>query len=89
MPDDHGGHLIARIFNGSGDSDNLIAMNGNLNQGEFKKLENRWATALNEGKSVKVKITPIYEGNSVRFEIIHKSGNTDWITDNLNNQAGG
>ena len=92
LPDDHGGHLIARIFNGSGDSDNLIAMNGNLNQGEFKKLENRWATALNEGKSVKVKITPIYEGTSVRptsFKIEHNTNSRGWDTEELQNKAGG
>ena len=67
-------------------------MNGNLNQGEYKKLENRWATALNEGKSVKVKITPIYEGNSVRpvkFEIEHKIGNQGWSFQEFDNIAGG
>ena len=43
-------------------------MNGNLNKGEWRKLENSWSSALNAKppKDVKVKITPIYEGNSQR-----------------------
>jgi len=41
--DDDGGHLIATIFKGSGDFDNLVPMNGNLNKGEWKKLENAWS----------------------------------------------
>lgn len=66
--DDDGGHLIASIFKGSGDFDNLVPMNGNLNKGEWRKLENSWSSALNAKppKDVKVKITPIYEGNSQR-----------------------
>ena len=30
--EDHGGHLIAKIFNGSGDIDNLVAMDRLVNQ---------------------------------------------------------
>ncbi|MFB5764112.1 DNA/RNA non-specific endonuclease [Paenibacillus medicaginis] len=66
LPDDEGGHLIASIFKGSGDLDNLVPMNGNLNKGEWKKLENTWADALKQGDEVKVKITPNYKGDSQR-----------------------
>jgi hypothetical protein len=63
---DHGGHLIACRFGGSGDIDNLVSMDAKLNQGEFKKLENRWAKSLEEGKPVQVKISPVYEGDNLR-----------------------
>ncbi len=33
-------------------------MNSNLNRGEWKILENRWANALRKGKAVKVEIKP-------------------------------
>lgn len=34
LHDDEGGHLIASIFKGSGDLDNLVPMNSNLNKGD-------------------------------------------------------
>lgn len=34
---DDGGHLIASIFNGSGNLDNLVPMDSNLNRGAWKK----------------------------------------------------
>ncbi|WP_235617263.1 DNA/RNA non-specific endonuclease [Lysinibacillus mangiferihumi] len=64
LPDDEGGHLIASIFKGSGSLDNLVPMNGNLNKGEWKKLENIWAKQLDKGESVEVKIKPFYKGDS-------------------------
>ncbi len=63
---DDGGHLIGNRFNGSGELDNIVAMDGKVNRGDFKKLENSWAKALDEGKEVLVKIEPIYEGDSKR-----------------------
>lgn len=66
MPDDDGGHLIATIFNSSGDIDNLVPMNSTLNRSDYKILENTWKKALQEGKQVNVKIEPIYEGASKR-----------------------
>lgn len=63
---DEGGHLIASVFNGPGERLNLLPMNANLNKGAWKKMENAWASALKEGKSVSVKIEPIYNGSSVR-----------------------
>ena len=41
-------------------------MNSNLNRRIWKKLENRWANALQDGKTVKVKIEPLYEGTDIR-----------------------
>ncbi|MDU4961561.1 MAG: hemagglutinin repeat-containing protein [Sporomusaceae bacterium] len=63
---DDGGHLIASIFKGSGEIDNLVPMNSTLNRSEYKSLENTWKKALEEGKIVNVKIEPIYQGNSLR-----------------------
>jgi predicted ribonuclease toxin of YeeF-YezG toxin-antitoxin module len=93
LKDDDGGHLIATIFKGSGDFDNLVPMNGNLNKGEWKKLENDWAKALKAKppKEVKVKIKPIYDGNSqrpVKFDVKYKIGNK-WDTAILKNKPGG
>lgn len=59
--------------------DNLVPMNSNLNRGEWKKLENEWANALNDGDKVRVKITPNYSGNSkrrdsfvIRYKVVMK-----------------
>ncbi|MEC2708957.1 DNA/RNA non-specific endonuclease [Bacillus thuringiensis] len=91
--DDDGGHLIATIFKGSGNMDNLVPMNSNLNRGEWKKLENEWANALNDGDKVRVKITPNYSGNSKRpdsFVIRYKIGDEDrWRLKNFDNVPGG
>ncbi|WP_081317864.1 DNA/RNA non-specific endonuclease [Paenibacillus polymyxa] len=92
LPDDEGGHLIASIFKGSGNLDNLVPMNGNLNKGEWKKLENSWADALKQGDEVKVKITPNYKGNSQRpesFDIKYKIGEEDWEFSRFDNVPGG
>jgi predicted ribonuclease toxin of YeeF-YezG toxin-antitoxin module len=91
-PDDDGGHLIATIFKGSGGLDNLVPMNGNLNKGEWKKLENMWATALEKGKSVEVKINPKYQGNSQRpvsFDIEYKIGDGKWKFKEFKDKPGG
>ncbi|WP_220125622.1 DNA/RNA non-specific endonuclease, partial [Xanthomonas oryzae] len=66
--DDEGGHLVASIFDGPGEKLNLVPMNSNLNKGAWKTMENTWASALKEGKSVNVKIEPIYSGNSSRAD---------------------
>jgi filamentous hemagglutinin len=41
-------------------------MDGNLNKGAWKQMENTWANALKDGKQVNVKIEPVYSGDSVR-----------------------
>ncbi|HEX9061574.1 MAG TPA: DNA/RNA non-specific endonuclease [Clostridia bacterium] len=60
---------------------------------EWKKLENDWAEALKEvpPRDVKVKITPIYQGDSQRpekFDIKYKIGDK-WDTVILKNRPGG
>lgn len=41
-------------------------MDGNLNKGTWKSMDNTWAFALKEGKKVSVKIEPVYSGINVR-----------------------
>ncbi|WP_025150772.1 DNA/RNA non-specific endonuclease [Bacillus sp. H1a] len=93
LVDDDGGHLIATIFKGSGDIDNLVPMNSNLNRGEWKKLEIEWANALKDGDEVRVKITQNYSGNSKRpdsFVVRYKIGDEDrWRLKNFDNVPGG
>ncbi|EHA1124186.1 hypothetical protein FG475_03510 [Vibrio navarrensis] len=62
------GHLIASIFKGPGEQINYAAMNGNLNKGAWKRMENEWAKALkgNPPKSVEVEITLVYDEGAKR-----------------------
>lgn len=79
---DDGGHLIASIFKGSGDIDNLVPMDATLNRGDWRTMESTWAKALDKGKSVDVKIEPIYSGDSMRpisFEVEFKIEGESWI----------
>ncbi|WP_326924153.1 DNA/RNA non-specific endonuclease [Bacillus haynesii] len=48
----------ASIFEGSGKLDNLVPMDGNLNKGELKKIENMWAKHLDTGRTVEVRSFP-------------------------------
>ena len=75
---DHGGHLIARIFGGSGELDNLVAMDAIVNRSDYKTMENRWKNALQEGKEVKVTIDIVYDGANKR----PKEFNINYIIDN-------
>ena len=89
---DEGGHLIASILNGSGEKINLLPMNSNLNRSLWKKLENGWAKSLQEGKTVKVKIEPVYRGTDIRpesFDVLYSIDNRRWVKTVLLNQAGG
>jgi len=89
---DEGGHLIAAIFSGPGERLNLVPMNGNLNKGEWRKLENEWAKALNENKTVSVDIRPVYMGDGRRpdmFEITYIIEGKRPETVKLKNSPGG
>ena len=58
------GHLIGYQFGGSGGIENLSIMAGEVNRGDFLKLENKLAAAVKDSADVKMKVEPIYEGNS-------------------------
>ncbi|MCR6108920.1 DNA/RNA non-specific endonuclease [Bacillus sp. A301a_S52] len=63
QPGDHAGHVAADRFGGSPDLDNLVSQTSNVNLSQYKVLENQWATAIKEGKHVKVNVELEY--NSV------------------------
>ena len=56
----HGGHLIATIFNGDGNLANLVPMNRNLNRSALESMEADWARLL-LGYDVEVKIEVFYD----------------------------
>lgn len=62
---DDGGHLIGSQFGGSGNLDNLVPMASATNRsgGKWYTMEQEWAKALDDGKTVDVKIKVIYPEN--------------------------
>lgn len=62
----HRGHLIADRFNGSGELENLVPMEGKLNKGDYAKLEDTLAEAVKDGADVRMKVEPVYSGNLSR-----------------------
>ena len=96
LADDDGGHLIASMFKGSGDIDNLVAMNSDINRsgGVWFNMEQEWKQALSEvpPKKVSVSIEPVYGSSSIRpiqFEVYYQiEGKLPEIRTILN-QAGG
>ncbi|WLR41559.1 T7SS effector LXG polymorphic toxin [Bacillus carboniphilus] len=96
LPDDDGGHLIGSQFHGSGDIDNLVAQNSQINRsgGQWYKMESEWADALKEipPRKVSVKIEPIYIENSLRpdsFEIVYKIEGKGIFEKIIKNKSGG
>lgn len=74
MPSDEDGSMIARIFGGSGELDNLVTMDKIVNRSDYRIMENQWKNALQESKEVKVTIDVVYDGASKRpkeFNIIY------------------
>ena len=67
-------------------------MNSNLKCGEWKALEIRWVKKLPEGKTVEVKIEPIFQGTDIRptrFKVSYSIDNGRFMQEKLLNQAGG
>lgn len=63
---DDSGHLIADRFNGSGELENLVPMDRGLNRGDYAKLEGTLADAVKDGADVRMKVEPVYSGDSNR-----------------------
>ena len=85
---DEGGHLIASIFDGSGNLDNLVPMRRNLNRGDWRSMENTWKSALKKGQKVQVEIKINYSGASQRpisFDVRYKIGKEEWVNRNFEN----
>ena len=72
LPDDDGGHLIARAFGGSKDIDNLVPQSKYINRsfkekGDWYMMESEWQKAIKKGREVKnIKIEVQYRGDSQR-----------------------
>ena len=65
-------------------------MNSNLNRGEWKALENKWAKALRKGKTVKVSVEPLYEGTDIRpykFRLSYSIDNKSTFSKEFYNKA--
>ncbi len=63
---DQRGHLIGDQFDGSNNLENLTPQDANINQGDYRLLENQLAKEVRDGKEVYVTVEPIYIGNSRR-----------------------
>lgn len=89
---DEGGHLVASIFGGPGERLNIVPMDGNLDKGVWKQMENSWAKDLKAGKKVDVQIQPIYADNSKRpssFNVTYSVDNGRPTRVNIDNAPGG
>ena len=63
---DDRGHLIGDQFDGPNGLENMIPQDADINRRDFKNFENALAEKVKDGETVKVKIEPIYEGDSHR-----------------------
>ena len=63
---DHAGHLFGDRFGGSEDIDNLVSQLALVNMSTYKKIENQWARAIDNGQKVSVDIEVKYDGDSMR-----------------------
>ncbi len=66
LPDDQGGHLIARIFGGSSGIENLTSMRNALNLGPYKVMENEIRKAIEQGKEADLQGELIYDDGTER-----------------------
>lgn len=63
---DEKGHIFGDIFNGANDIGNLIAMDGKLNKGEYKKLEMTLKKAIEAGCDVAMKVNFEYPNSKTQ-----------------------
>lgn len=91
---DDGGHLIGARFGGASGEENLDAQDRNLNRGGYKRQENGWTDALNDGDKIYANIeTYKGEGNErpdayMGYTIIeHPDGTRDWDAFSFQNES--
>ena len=58
---DQAGHLAGDRFGGSPEIDNLVSQSSHVNLSEYKKIENQWAKALENGQHVSANVDVEYE----------------------------
>lgn len=74
---DDGGHLVARVLDGSPGNENIVPMRDTVNRGDYKKSENEIAKAKQEGKDVQDSGHLIYKGDSSRPSKIERTYTID------------
>ncbi|AXV41272.1 hypothetical protein BU090_01105 [Staphylococcus warneri] len=81
LPDDDGGHLIARAFGGSKDIDNLVPQSKYINRpfkenGQWYKMEKEWRSTIEKGGTIKnIKMEIRYDDVShrpLKFEVSYE-----------------
>ena len=77
LPGDHAGHLAGDRFGGSPELDNLVSQLSDVNLSSYKKIENQWAKAIEEGKKVSVDVKINYTGNKLRPDSFEVTYNID------------
>lgn len=84
-PGDDGGHLVARVLNGSSGNENIVAMRDTINRGDYKKAENEIANAkkLPAEKEVHDSGKILYDGDSKRPSKIERTYTIDGVTKEL------
>ena len=65
-PNDHGGHIIARVLGGSGEMGNIIAMDSHINLSDYKNMEKEIISTLKADKRVKFHAEISYSDGSKR-----------------------
>lgn len=78
-PSDQGGHIVGRDLNGDGGAGNLVAMDSQINQSDYKRMENDVKAALDEGKDVSVTTDIGYSGASKRPDTITVAVTSDGV----------
>jgi predicted ribonuclease toxin of YeeF-YezG toxin-antitoxin module len=63
---DDGGHIVGNRFNPPSEEFNLFAQDANFNRGQYRRLEDSWATALAQGRPVEVTWQFAYSESSLR-----------------------
>ena len=63
-------HIIGDRFGGDNTLANIVPMNSQLNQGQYKAMEDIWAEAIQNGKTVSGTIELVYSGSSFRPDIL-------------------
>lgn len=63
---DQKGHLIGDRFGGGNGLENIVAMDGRVNQSDYKRIENTCAKALESGHEAHLKVVPKYDKSSNR-----------------------
>ena len=74
---DQGGHVIGRDLGGDSGNGNLIPMDANINQSDYKRMENEIKKHLDNGSEVSVTVDIHYSDDSRRPDKITVTVNVD------------